>query len=207
LSRSNENKTRDEASFNRLMDAFREVCGTPTYIPYCEQCSSEILFESLGDLRWLSTCRCGKYNDSSLRELKAVGYWKEKADEATGWIFPSCIIDTNWEPDYKPQIISYLRRGVIYHQYLGVSHCRFQCGIDNDEMGSVSLSDGVWEWPEGLAHYIEAHDVFLPHEFVDFMKSTAFAIPSNLTTQMIEYLPSNCDSWNRWCQTKSRIKF
>lgn len=43
----------------------------------------------------------------------------------------------------------------------GTSFCRV-CGQAN---GSAELTDGVrFVWPEGLAHYVEAHNVRLPAE-------------------------------------------
>jgi len=36
-------------------------------------------------------------------------------------------------------------------------------GID---MGELEMSDGIYVWPDGLAHYIEEHNVRLPEEFV-----------------------------------------
>jgi len=35
------------------------------------------------------------------------------------------------------------------------------------DMGRGELTDGVYVWPEGLAHYLEKHNVRLPQEFVD----------------------------------------
>jgi len=35
------------------------------------------------------------------------------------------------------------------------------------DMGRGELTDGVYMWPEGLAHYLEKHNVRLPQEFVD----------------------------------------
>jgi hypothetical protein len=34
-------------------------------------------------------------------------------------------------------------------------------------MGSHDLTDGVFVWPEGYAHYIEKHDVKPPREFIE----------------------------------------
>jgi hypothetical protein len=45
---------------------------------------------------------------------------------------------------------------------MGQSSCRF-CGADN---GALEYSDGVYQWPEGLAHYVSDHSVRLPGEFV-----------------------------------------
>ena len=38
---------------------------------------------------------------------------------------------------------------------------------DNVDMGCRELSDGTYVWPEGLAHYVEEHNVRLPQQFVD----------------------------------------
>jgi hypothetical protein len=44
-------------------------------------------------------------------------------------------------------------------------------------MGDADLSDGFACWPEGLAHYIEQHDVRLPEELVQRMEARSFAAP------------------------------
>jgi hypothetical protein len=44
-----------------------------------------------------------------------------------------------------------------------VSWCRF-CGAEN---GSSERSDGVYLWPEGLAHYIRRHNVRLPAAVIE----------------------------------------
>ncbi len=46
---------------------------------------------------------------------------------------------------------------------MGPSMSRF-CG---EAVGSLELSDGVFIWPEGLAHYVEEHGVRLPARFVN----------------------------------------
>ena len=37
------------------------------------------------------------------------------------------------------------------------------------------MSDGVWQWPEGLVHYVECHSLRLPDEFVATMEGTGGA--------------------------------
>lgn len=54
---------------------------------------------------------------------------------------------------------------------MGTSFCRFVCGTPDWEMGDSSLHDGEWEWPDGLAHYVERHSVRLPDEFINTMRS------------------------------------
>ena len=43
---------------------------------------------------------------------------------------------------------------------MGLSDCRL-CGRVN---GSAEFTDGVYLWPEGLAHYVREHSVKLPNE-------------------------------------------
>lgn len=62
---------------------------------------------------------------------------------------------------------AYLRAGMLESYEHGYSHCRFRtCAGAGKSMGCATLTDGVWVWPEGLPHYVEAHDVHLPLDFV-----------------------------------------
>jgi len=45
---------------------------------------------------------------------------------------------------------------------MGLSPCRI-CGRNN---GSLEYTDGTYLWPQGLAHYVDEHEVRLPDEFV-----------------------------------------
>lgn len=48
--------------------------------------------------------------------------------------------------------------------YLGWAECRMPgC---SKHIGSKDLSDGVWVWPEGFAHYIREHRVRPDKEFI-----------------------------------------
>ena len=68
-------------------------------------------------------------------------------------------------------------------------------------MGSWDLTDGTWVWPEGLAHYIEAHGVILPEEFVD--RALSRAAP----TQPCVESPQNYDFdyWRHWCSGRRSL--
>jgi hypothetical protein len=65
--------------------------------------------------------------------------------------------------------LDYLRGGEVDAMYKGISYCRFRKNgcTPPTNMGSCDLTDGVWIWPEGLAHYVEAHEVWLPDSFVE----------------------------------------
>ena len=62
----------------------------------------------------------------------------------------------------RQMVADYLTRGRTLVRYRGLSPCRF-CGRHN---GSKELTDGTYCWPEGLAHYLSAHAVRLPDDFV-----------------------------------------
>jgi hypothetical protein len=96
--------------------------------------------------------------------LKAIGFWIEKLGDEE---FPAPqefigLIPSN----VRAQLTQYLDAGLIFRAYRGRSWCRFGCGVDHSRMGSKSLTDGVWLWPEGLSHYVRNHQIMLPEEFV-----------------------------------------
>lgn len=72
-------------------------------------------------------------------------------------------IDPEWSPLIKEAVLMHLRAGETIHRYKGWSDCRI-CKEDN---GSAELTDGVYIWPQGFAHYIIEHDVKPPQEFID----------------------------------------
>lgn len=92
--------------------------------------------------------------------LTLIGYWA--GELSGGWPSPDDFVDEGWDRDVRDLIDDYLRRGFVVRACMGYSPCRF-CGRDN---GALELSDGVFVWPEGLAHYVADHAVRLPDEFV-----------------------------------------
>ena len=95
------------------------------------------------------------------RPLRLIGYWA--GPTAPDWPDPKNFVDATWDRHERDVIADYLRCGFIYRAFGGLSTCRF-CGQQN---GALELSDGVWLWPDGLAHYVDDHSVRLPVEFVD----------------------------------------
>ncbi len=51
-------------------------------------------------------------------------------------------------------------------------------------MGCSDLSDGVWMWPRGLAHYVEKHNVKLPDAFVHTMRAHEWQIPQEFAERV-----------------------
>lgn len=96
--------------------------------------------------------------------MRAIGFWFSPLQL---WLpRPQRLVDPAWSRDERATVAAYLRAGTVLESYRGYSFCRFRCGIDSADMGLADFGDGEWVWPEGLAHYIEAHNVQLPEEFV-----------------------------------------
>jgi hypothetical protein len=96
------------------------------------------------------------------RKLKPVGFWYT----GTGSMLPHPDEhrDGVWSQKERRAVLAYLRTGQVKMRYMGFAFCR--CGCEDPVPGSADMTDGVWVWPEGLAHYIEEHNVRLPVEFV-----------------------------------------
>ena len=103
--------------------------------------------------------------------LKAIGFWYgQDADQSL--IDPKHLVAPEWERENRKNVVQYLRSGSPAYEWMGYSWCRFECGIEDHEMGDSELTDGVWCWPSGLAHYVEFHEIKLPNEFVRHAEST-----------------------------------
>jgi hypothetical protein len=110
--------------------------------------------------------------------LEAVGYWfNDRAPSA--YPRPQRLVGT-WDPEERARVVAYLRAGDELESYRGTSYCRFECGTPSAEMGSLDLTDGRFAWPEGLAHYVEAHDVRLPDHFIAHALANAPRTPPSV---------------------------
>ena len=94
-------------------------------------------------------------------ELILLGYWSKGV--GSRWPSPASFVDADWDPDERELVVEYLCRGFVARTYMGYSLCRV-CGQQN---GALELSDGVFVWPDGFAHYVSDHLVKPPQEFVD----------------------------------------
>ncbi|MCA1480932.1 hypothetical protein, partial [Bradyrhizobium sp. NBAIM08] len=75
---------------------------------------------------------------------------------------PRHFIDKTWAPAERDRVIKYLEAGRRGESWMGWSTCRF-CGKEN---GTCDLTDDVYIWPEGFAHYLREHAVKPPTKFV-----------------------------------------
>ncbi|MEO0468233.1 MAG: hypothetical protein AAF206_01335 [Bacteroidota bacterium] len=96
-----------------------------------------------------------------IKEIRTIGYWSGEGPSNDH--HPDAedfIVDAPYP--HQADVVAYLKKGTrMPHISLGFSICRI-CGISN---GTQDLSDGKYMWPEGLAHYVEAHQLRLPAEF------------------------------------------
>jgi hypothetical protein len=99
-----------------------------------------------------------------------VGFWRTELAESLPE--PSDLVDATWEANGRTAIADYLERGFIARAYLGRSTCRL-CG---STLGSLTLTDGTYCWPEGLGHYVAEHAVRLPEDFLGHVRERAIAL-------------------------------
>jgi hypothetical protein len=99
---------------------------------------------------------------------KRIGYWKESIFDPLPE--PQRMVVHGWDPAERTKVADYLRtKGDPCDASYGYAHCRFECGITDEEMGCRDLSDGIYVWPEGFAHYVEKHNVQPPDEFIAYV--------------------------------------
>src|SRR5262245_58166622 len=102
--------------------------------------------------------------------LRAIGYWRELPMVELGresWhADPLIILEALGPRAPEPELLSYLRGGHVFEVWRGYSWCLIRCGLSDPDLGYRDFTDGLWVWPEGLVHYVEAHELALPAEFL-----------------------------------------
>jgi hypothetical protein len=96
--------------------------------------------------------------------VRLIGYWREELDDR--WPDPRDLVDETWDERERGLVAAYLEEGLRPWACAGYSHCRF-CGKTN---GCAEVTDGVYLWPEGLAHYVREHSVRLPDDVLEYIK-------------------------------------
>jgi hypothetical protein len=67
-------------------------------------------------------------------------------------------------------------------------------------LGTKCLTDGVFIWPEKIEHYLEEHDILLPHDFVVHMSENRWTIPPQLKIKELSSNNTDESFWMLWCQ-------
>lgn len=89
--------------------------------------------------------------------LTLIGYWE--GESAPGWPRVTDFVDEHWDESERDSAARYLQQGLrAPWRSAGPSRCRF-CSKAN---GSNEKTDGVYLWPDGLAHYLRDHGVRPP---------------------------------------------
>lgn len=89
------------------------------------------------------------------------------------------FVDLNWEQDEKQAVLAYLDRSEVVVVALIPSVKCVLCG-ENAGNPSAYKSDGVWLWPEDLAHNVRRHGIRVPDRMVEHMRRNGFKPPQNL---------------------------
>lgn len=125
------------------------------------------------------------------KHLRAIGFWFAESFPSA-LPRPEALASFAWDRAEKAAVLRHLREGHLFETYRGYSFCRFRCGADRHLIGHREYTDGVWVWPEGLPHYVEAHDVELPRSFI---KRATGPRPANAPSTP---LPVSLDWWTQW---------
>ena len=76
---------------------------------------------------------------------------------------PVDLVDTDWNVEERQVVVDYLEAGMETPWIMvGSTDCQF-CEVS---LTNRQLTDQVYVWPTGLAHYLRDHGVGLPPEFV-----------------------------------------
>ncbi len=94
-----------------------------------------------------------------------LGYWTtSQVNDPYHLPWPGDFVDPNWDPAERAAVASYLDAQPDVQHWQGFSFCRLGCGM---VPGCTDKSDGVYVWPAGFSHYLRAHNVKPPQEFID----------------------------------------
>jgi hypothetical protein len=96
-------------------------------------------------------------------------------------------------------LLPYLHGGRTLVRYRAAARCRFaDCARD---VGHRELTDGVFVWPEGLAHYVAEHGVRLPAHAVAHMRRRRGVVPPLVLPALREAL-YDARPWCRWARSR-----
>ena len=97
-------------------------------------------------------------------DLRQEGMWRWERQPD----LPTPVTDVDWpgREDFLEHLAAVEEAAHQFH-FKGFSICRV-CGEVN---GSSSFTSGIWEWPDGFAHYIRDHGVRPTPDFEAFILS------------------------------------
>jgi hypothetical protein len=92
---------------------------------------------------------------------------------------PRKYVDPTWDPVERHRVLNYLADS-YETGYLNPSPlrwCAFGCANPMPRGTSHGLTDGTWQFPETLIHYLEEHAVKPPSEFLTHVRSNGYHVP------------------------------
>ncbi|MEZ6185835.1 MAG: hypothetical protein R3F62_12600 [Planctomycetota bacterium] len=96
--------------------------------------------------------------------VRMLGFWIVSVDGPLAVCTPQTLVGEPYTSGERAELVRFLRGGSRYLQFRGYSWCRCACDAPVPELGSGHWRRGDWAWPEGFAHYVEAHGVRVPEE-------------------------------------------
>jgi hypothetical protein len=130
-----------------------------------------------------------------LPRLEIVGYWfHELAPDDLP--LPQRLV-RRWRANDRVLVLAYLRGGCTLVRYRAAARCRF-AGCAQD-VGRRDLTDGVFVWPEGLAHHVECHGVRLPAHVVAHVRTRRGVVPRFVLPALRAGL-HDAGPWRRWAR-------
>ena len=107
-------------------------------------------------------------------DVRYEGFWRRSEQEESVLPWPEPTTEWNRRPSF---LLSLDQAESIAERvaYRGYSYCRL-CGRGN---GFETLCLNGWEWPSGLRHYIDMHNVRPSTRFEAFITSTANSLSEN----------------------------
>lgn len=114
-------------------------------------------------------------------ELQLIGFFRELShDHADGPSLRESIGDVARPNEGK--LVSYLRNGTLAISSPGPVWDTID---KHGPIGTASIrTDGVWAWPEVLAHYVEVYHVLLSREFLDHVARNNWQVPEVTIEQL-----------------------
>ena len=69
------------------------------------------------------------------------------------------------------------------------------------------MTDGEWAWPEGLAHYVECHNLMLPEQLVESMRANQWRVPDVADLVPPAMWKTDLRFWLEWVATHRQHGF
>ncbi|MEO2090647.1 MAG: hypothetical protein ABGY75_14275 [Gemmataceae bacterium] len=119
---------------------------------------------------------------------------------------PKELVDPNWAAEHRQQVVDYLKNGIELCEEMGCFPDLFGDRGNDDLLGPVEITDGVWHWQNDLPLYVERNSVRLPDEFIAHAASNRFVVPEppshffDLWEQKDVRSYVSYKKWFRWCR-------